>query len=505
MRVNSSVLKRLDLTSAVESQLKRGIARFPSLIIDACLNKSSSLLTKEISATFEAGTSVSSETLTMPRKVFGLRPVSVTSISSRCLYQALVVAIEDGLPEPTRATGNWAKHTSFGFERTGDYAVDVDVASYYEYIDHDRLTSELILRTMDVPVSQAIQCYLGELQGTTRGLPQMQYASDRLADAYLSILDRKLSRSGYSASRFVDDIRILANSWEHSNGIIEQAAEGARDLGLILATGKTSIAKISTLIEQQRKENEFYATHFAEARKALTTLIITESNWYDDNVEVEEIEPEDKEAAQRAVWDIFNDWWLAVSEAGEGGEVGFQETRFVARNISALHDYNGRLSDDILKELVFRNPTMLDQVVRYIIARGLKFNGEESYKSLEVLTSMGRQSPWAKLWFLSAIPSVPEWLIPGLEGSLGVWVEKQLDDRHETVRAEAAWVCAKSSRLPSSKLAELYSIASPISQPALAACAKKQPGIQKSVASGIIDDSPLNKAAAKWAEELEEE
>lgn len=42
MRVNSSVLKRLDLTPAVESQLKRGIARFPSLIIDACLNESTS-------------------------------------------------------------------------------------------------------------------------------------------------------------------------------------------------------------------------------------------------------------------------------------------------------------------------------------------------------------------------------------------------------------------------------------------------------------------------------
>lgn len=505
MRVNPSVLKRLDLTSTVESQLKRGIARFPSLIIDTCLNKSASLLTQEILASFEAGNSVFAETLTMPRKIFGLRPVSVTSISSRCLYQALVAIIEDGLSEPTRAAGNWAKHTSFGFERDDDYAVDVDVASYYEYIDHNRLTDELILRTMNVPVSHAIQSYLGELQGTTRGLPQMQHASDRLADTYLSILDRKLSREGYSASRFVDDIRILADNWENANGIIEQAAEGARDLGLILATGKTSIAKISTLIEQQRKEEEFYSTHFAKARSALTTLIVTGGNWYDDDVEVEAIQPEDKKAAQKAVWDIFAEWWSAVSEADEGGEVDFQEARFVTRNISALYDYSDRLSGDILKELVFRNPTMLDQVVRYIIARGLTFSGEENYKSLEMLVAMGRQSPWAKLWFLTAIPSVPEWVIPGLEGSLAAWVEKQLDDRHETVRAEAAWVCARSSRLSQARLAELYSIASPISQPALAACAKKQPGIAKSVASGIIDDSPLNKAAAKWAEEVDEE
>ena len=340
MRVNSSVMKRLDLTSAVESQLKRGIARFPPLIIDTCLNESTSLLTREIVAIFEAGTSVSSETLTMPRKIFGLRPVSVTSISSRCFYQALVAAVEEGLPEPTRAAGNWAKHTRFGFERGEGYAVDVDVASYYEYIDHNRLTDELILRTMDVPICHAIQCYLGELQGTPRGLPQMQHASDRLADTYLSILDRQLSRSGYAASRFVDDIRILANDWEHANGIIEQAAEGARDLGLILATEKTSIARLSRLIEQQKEEEEFYVRHFAKAREALTNLIVKGSNWYEDDVEVEEIAPEDKEAAQRAAWDIFNDWWSAVSEAGEGGEIRSQEARFVTKNISVLHDYS---------------------------------------------------------------------------------------------------------------------------------------------------------------------
>ena len=234
----------------------------------------------------------------------------------------------------------------------------------------------------------------------------------------------------------------------------------------------------------------------------MTGLIVIGSNWYEDDVEVEEIAPEDKEAAQRAAWDIFNDWWSTVSEA-EGGEIGSQEARFVTKNISVLHDYSNRLSDDILKELVFRNPTMVDQVARYIVARGLAFSGEENYKSLEMLVAMGRQSPWAKLSFLNAIPNVREWLIPGLEGALAAWVERQLDDRHETVRAQAAWLCALSSKLSQSRLAELYLRASPISQPALAACARKQPGIPKNVASGIIDDSPLNKAAAKWAEEEE--
>jgi RNA-directed DNA polymerase len=115
--------------------------------------------------------------------------------------------------------------------------------------------------------------------------------------------------------------------------------------------------------------------------------------------------------------------------------------------------------------------------------------------------AMGRQSPWAKLWFLHAIPSAPEWASIGLEGPINTWVEKQLDDRHETVRAQAGWISALGSKLTQARLIELYTNASMVSQPALAACAKMQTDIPRNFSSGIVDDSPLNKAAAKWVDE----
>src|SRR5262249_54913353 len=84
--------------------------------------------------------------------------------------------------------------------------------------------------------------------------------------------------------------------------------------------------------------------------------------------------------------------------------------------------------------------------------------------------------------------------------ALGKWIELQLDDRHEVIRAQAAWIWSGVRRLSKAKLAELYTRASPISQAALAACAASQGNIPSSILSGITSDSPLNRAAATWAE-----
>ena len=53
----------------------------------------------------------------------------------------------------------------------------------------------------------------------------MLNGSDRLADTYPSILDRQLHRQRYPSSRYVDDIRIIAKSWEEANTMIEEVAE----------------------------------------------------------------------------------------------------------------------------------------------------------------------------------------------------------------------------------------------------------------------------------------
>lgn len=499
MRIHASLVQTLNLSEAAEHIVTRRLDHFPALIIDRCLQTDTKLLAKYISSSYVAGTPVPAEILTMPRKGFGPRPVVITSAPARILYHALVSAIQHALPAPSRAPGNWDRHKRFGLGGDYEYVVELDIASCYEYIDHRLLKDELLLRSMNLEVSEAIDVYLGDLLGQSRGIPQMQSASDLLADTYLSLLDRKLARSGYMSSRYADDIRVAAPDWETANSVIEQVAEMARQLGLILSSEKTAVFKASTLIDQDQEDANFFDKYFYQARDALTQLIVVGAGPYGEDEEVVEIAPEDKAAAQEAAWLIFHEWWDLVKKQGTDARPSGPQLRFLSSGLIALYDYKERIPDALLKDLVFHYPARLEQVSRYIVARGITAPSEDSLHSIYTLANMGRQSAWSKLWLLHAIESVPR-ENPSVSGAhLLQWVLDQLADRHETVRAQAAWLCSTIKQLTSAQLSEIYLHASPISHAALAAATARQENLPKQVVSAIIGDSPLNEAAGKWA------
>jgi predicted GNAT superfamily acetyltransferase len=85
--------------------------------------------------------------------------------------------------------------------------VYLDVSACYEYIDHDPLRNELVARCMNQKAAGSIIELLSELMKSPRGLPQMHWASDRLADAYLDIVVRRLGHSGIDCVRYVDDFK----------------------------------------------------------------------------------------------------------------------------------------------------------------------------------------------------------------------------------------------------------------------------------------------------------
>ena len=309
MHIDSSVLSSLNLETFVKTNIGRWRDRFPPMIMERCLEQSPAAVIKYIMSTYAGSAYVPAEVITMPRAGFGPRPVIITDLPSRLLYSALVSALETSLPEPTRALGVWDKYQRFALNGTHEYVVELDIASCYEYIDHDLLKNELILRSMNLNVCTALAGYLNELMTQRRGIPQMLTASDRLADAYLSVLDRKLARDGYLTFRYVDDVRIIAKNWETANTAIEQAAEYARELGLILSSKKTSIYRQSTLIDQQEQDATLFNSHVDDARAALTKI------WFVgeyDQVEQVEIEPAEQEAALAATWNIFTEWWKGV-------------------------------------------------------------------------------------------------------------------------------------------------------------------------------------------------
>lgn len=495
----------LDLASAARKVVSQPMDHFPALISDLCLRDASSTLAEFTEANFSRDPIAVHEVLTMPRSKFGQRPVSVLSPESRTMYVALVDRLADALVEPTRGAGKWREHTNFGLEGANSHIVDLDIAACYEYVNHGLLADELLLRSMDVQGVAGLRELLGGLAPRGYGIPQMMEASDRLADTYLSILDRRLARAGYASHRFADDIRVSAQNWEEANQIIEAASEMARDLGLVLSSEKTKIGKQSKVAELERK-NRYSLSKFLDTAQDDETLdeFFDSGPYADDDVD----ESVDDERRDDDLLNTYFDILTRYPNVRPGSDQPDAPTdiaiqRFIRISLAQLGKWDKRLPDKALGELIYHDPLRIEDVCRYLQERAgdNKFAGERHWRSAEWLAQLGRQSPWAKVWLLKLAGELQEPDSQDAESRAQVlkWAQAQMNDAHETVRTEAAWLLAGHRALDRENIQNLYAASTTISRPALASAVARQQDLPATLVKAVRDDSPLTKAAFEWA------
>ena len=439
VRVDNKTLRSIDLVTAGKEVTTKPMDRTPLLIVDGCLTGAEVTLKEFATAAYSSGVPVASETLTMPRNGFGPRPVNVIATPGRTLYAALAENIRESLPDETRTSDNWNAFSASGLEEADDsYLVEFDIASCYEYVDHALLHRELLLQTMEVEVTDALVSFLGEVFGRSRGLPQLLSSSDLLSDAYLQGIERALLREGYDVVRFADDFKISAPDWGKANDIIENAADIARDYGLVLSSAKTNIRKVSTVRATRQRRIDFLDEYFSAAVDELTEIDIFRIG-YDDFEEVE-ARPTDHEAYQEAYWRILGEWHQEQSRRQES--LPFH-SHYIPRALRSLRDAPTRVEDGVLGQIVFETPKDLQAVLNYVTSRPEQ---DGNWASLTALVSMDRQSPWAKLWMLHSAGSLPK-PDSNKDAQVCLWARAQLSERHETVRAEAAWFLASRNQL----------------------------------------------------------
>lgn len=490
MKLSPDLLESLKLQEAAVQVTTKNLDRLPVLISERALTETTGKLAGSVNADFSSGTRVSSTTFSMPRKGFGPRPVTVLSGRDRALFDALVDRLRPALPPESRGTENWAAFSRFGLPQDDPYpkyVVSIDIASMYEYVDHQVLKRELLVQTLDRPSVEAIIDLLGEAFSFARGLPQMTSASDLLGDVYLGILERELLRQGYELARFADDFRVLAQSWGEAHQIIEHAAEAARSIGLVLSSEKTTVRLASTLHEDEEALQALVDKYFKEAMTDLTVFDDV-MDWYGESGEVE-IEPTEPEALHEAFRRLLQDWTADPRDSGV-------PPRLISKAIRSLGPASTRISDDVLTQMVWIDPLKLSSIIAYFSKRSDE--AVENLKSLVELVTMERQSPWAKIWLLSAAEAAivndsAEWT------ALRDWVFAQLKDEHEIVRAEAAWVLTGWDSLSESSLGDLFGRATRITRPGLAAALGRSGASRgTSLTKSIIGASPLFKAAHEW-------
>jgi hypothetical protein len=266
--IRDAVLTRLRLEEAVHDEAKSWQSLIPSAPGWDQLDTNAAAFANWLKGQLSVGLPLARNVVLSAQKPSkGIRPIPIWGFAERVTYRALVDFIlrnETPLDRSVEAYQGFASAPlSYAMRiepKTGtqirlsvassiiQYVVKTDVTAFYDYIDHEILARELLVRTGD---NEAISCLislLSEIQGRTYGIPQLLDPSDRLSEIYIDIAERSVLRRGWPTWRFNDDFRIATRSFSDALAAIEDIAEAMRDIGLTLSDSKTTTPRYNTYV-----------------------------------------------------------------------------------------------------------------------------------------------------------------------------------------------------------------------------------------------------------------
>jgi RNA-directed DNA polymerase len=138
--------------------------------------------------------------------------------------------------------------------RRKGWAVDCDLKSFFDTVDHHHLTKRLRARIADQQLLDLIGRYLkagvilldGTLEASSSGVPQGGPLSPLLANILLDELDRELEARGHGFCRYADDFIILCRSPRAGLRIMQSVKSFVQNrLKLIVNAAKSKVVEIS--------------------------------------------------------------------------------------------------------------------------------------------------------------------------------------------------------------------------------------------------------------------
>ena len=165
----------------------------------------------------------------IPKPAGGTRDLGIPTVMDRVIQQAVLQRLQP-LWDPI-----FSEH-SYGF-RPGRsalqavaqaqayvteghrFVVDIDLAKFFDRVNHDRLMARVAARIPDRRVLRLIRSYLtagvlnnGLIEASREGTPQGGPLSPLLSNLVLDELDRELERRGHRFVRYADDCNIYVRS-----------------------------------------------------------------------------------------------------------------------------------------------------------------------------------------------------------------------------------------------------------------------------------------------------
>jgi RNA-directed DNA polymerase len=196
--------------------------------------------------------------VTIPKPDGGERELGIPTVTDRLIQQALLQVLQP-LIDPT-----FSEH-SYGF-RPGRRAqdavlaaqayvqsgrrvvVDVDLAQFFDRVNHDILIDRLQKRIDDAGVVRLIRAYLnsgimdhGVVQARHEGTPQGGPLSPLLANVLLDEVDKELEQRGHCFARYADDANVYVRSMRAGQRVMALLRRCYAKLHLLVNESKSAV------------------------------------------------------------------------------------------------------------------------------------------------------------------------------------------------------------------------------------------------------------------------
>ena len=334
----------------------------------------------------------------VPKPTGGQRPAAALRFADRLVYAALVERCRAGIeaslvsdrvalwPRGKRSDKRWVNFEGFVANSDETHVLAVDVQSFYDSIQHNVLSEALKRAGCDSEVVAALTVWLGQVMGRAWGLPQGLSASDPLASAVLSPLDRALAHERVRYVRHGDDLRIVG-TYAEVRDYRRLVRDALRDLGLVMNDDKTRVLCRKTYMERRsevtRGVQEYLEAGDVSMRYSATYRLMgalktdDELSWslYHDNLSVSDVldsvgstfEPSDAHALMILLSEA------ATSEAAAVGQryTGYrhrqaEQTLLVRAGISLLTAAGAAAPEIDLEASVVARPEYADVLSTYV-------------------------------------------------------------------------------------------------------------------------------------------
>ncbi len=197
----------------------------------------------------------------IPKPDGGIRLLGIPTVLDRVIQQAVAQVLspiyEKQFSEnsygfrPNRSAHQAVKKCKEYIDEGYMWSVDIDLAKYFDTVNHDKLMRLLSATIKDGRVLSLIRKYLqsgvmvnGVVMGTEEGTPQGGNLSPLLSNVMLNELDKELTRRDLKFCRYADDCNIYVRSRKAADRVMASITKFIEDkLKLKVNKEKSSVGR----------------------------------------------------------------------------------------------------------------------------------------------------------------------------------------------------------------------------------------------------------------------